>query len=407
MKSFFKTNVSILFFINFLFCEAIKVATYNILNFPGNYGIQRLDDYRIVIDFLKPDVLVVQEMQNQYGVDLFLDSVLNYKENSFRSVEFHDGPDTDNALFYRTSKIEFLDARYIPTGNRDIGQYHLRLKESLKDFYIFSVHFKADAGPENEMLRLQEATILRNHLDSIGGEKEILVMGDFNFYYDEPAYKKLVDSTTTETGRLCDPLSASGDWHDNHSFSYLHTQSTRTEELPDGGAGGGLDDRFDIILCSPSLLDTIGLFLHRESYTVFGNDANHFNKSINSGINMSVPDMVADALYYASDHLPVYVQILDRSGGTGTIKPLAICPNPMQDEARIVFPFYEDFVKGKVTITNIYGQQILETETTNPLGTTIRNKNMGTGIYFVHLEIETLYGKKYHRAKMAVVGSTL
>ncbi|MEO0143223.1 MAG: endonuclease/exonuclease/phosphatase family protein, partial [candidate division WOR-3 bacterium] len=289
----------------------IKVATYNILNFPNSYGFQRLDDFRTVMDYLKPDVLLVQEMQSQYGVNLFLDSVLNYKESKFSACEFHDGPDTDNALFYRNDKISFVNAIYLATVNRDIAQYHLRIKDSQKELYLFSIHFKSGTGSDNELTRLQEATILRTHLDTIANGREILVMGDFNFYYDEPAYKKLIDSTEPGTGRLCDPIGIPGMWHENSSFSYLHTQSTRNEDLPDGGAGGGLDDRFDLIFCTPSLLDTADLFLPRESYTVFGNDANHFNKSINSGINQSVSDEVADALYYASDHLPVYVQILD------------------------------------------------------------------------------------------------
>ncbi len=401
---FFK---SLLIFTNLviaiLYAEQIKVATYNILNFPQSYGFQRLDDFRIIMDYLKPDMLVVQEMESEIGVNLFLDSVLNYKEPKFSACEFHDGPDTDNALFYRNDKISLVNAFYLSTVNRDIARYQIRLKDSQKELYLFSIHFKAGTGSENELIRLQEATTLRRHLDSIADGKEILVMGDFNFYYDEPAYRVLVDSINQGKGRLCDFIGISGQWHENFLFSYLHTQSTRSEELPDGGAGGGLDDRFDFVLCTPNLLDTTELFLPKESFTIYGNDDNHFNKSVNSGINQSVPEIVADALYYASDHLPVYIQILDHFVSTTTREPLVIYPNPIKDEAHITFPYYENFLRARITITNITGQRMFEMTTTNPLGAVIRNRNMGVGIYFLHLEIETRYGRRYHRSKMAVV----
>lgn len=389
--------------INFLYSAQLKVATYNILNFPQNYGLEKIDDFRKIIDYLNPDILVVQEMQSQYGIDLFLDSVLNYHSPKFSAGPFHDGPDTDNAIFFRKDKIEFIDALYIPTCNRDIARYHLKIKESQYEFFIFSVHFKAGTGSENESIRLQEAVTLRNHLDSLGGDKEILVVGDFNFYYDELGYKKLLDSVESISGRLFDPLGTGGLWHENRSYSYLHTQSTRNENLPDGGAGGGLDDRFDIILCSKGPLDTNGIFLPVESYTTFGNDGNHFNKSINVGINQAVPDEVADALYFASDHLPVYVHLLEQYITSTQYEQFVVFPNPMQKEAHILFPHYDDFQEAKITITNILGQRLFETKTKNPVGLTITNPHLKIGIYFVHLEIETKYQRRYHRTKLAVV----
>jgi hypothetical protein len=42
------------------------------------------------------------------------------------------------------------------------------------------------------------------------------------------------------------------------------------------------------------------------SYSEYGNDGNHFNDSINKPPNAIVSQQVANALHYASDHLPVY-----------------------------------------------------------------------------------------------------
>ncbi len=383
------------------FAGQLRVVTYNLLNFPGAMGYERIRYFRQIMDYLKPDILVVQEMQSEFGMDLFRDSVLNYKGDDFSAAPFNDGPDTDNGLFYRRSKSEFIDAIYIPTVNRDIARYRIRMKDSGNEFYVFSVHFKA--GAECELIRFQEAVRLRAHLDSLSDLAEYLVVGDFNFYYDESGYRRLVDSIEISPNGVRDLLALSGVWHENQTYAYAHTQSTRNERLSDGGASGGLDDRFDLILCAPNFLDTSSLFLPSESYTVFGNDGKHFNKSIISGRNYAVPDEIAKALYYASDHLPVSVIIMDGYKITDEIKDLAIYPNPMRDHAYIKLPHLDDFQKAKVTITNILGQRIYEIESINPRVVTISNDKFNVGIYFVHIRIETKYNIHNYRTKLAVV----
>ncbi len=379
----------------------LKVVTYNLLNFPNIIAYERIKYYRLIMDYLRPDILVVQEMQSEVGMALFRDSVLNYRENDFSVAPFNDGPDTDNGLFYRRSKSEFIDALYIPTSNRDIARYRIKMKDSNREFYIFSVHFKADA--ECELIRLQEAIRLRNHLDSLPDSTEYLVMGDFNFYYNESGYCKLVDSIVTSPRGLRDILAFSDIWHDNYVYAYAHTQSTRNEQLPDGGSGGGLDDRFDLVLCSPNFLDTVGLFMPAESYIILGNDGRHLNKSINSGMNYAVPDEIARALYFASDHLPVSVIIMDGYSKPIEIKELAIYPNPMRKQAYIKLPHLDDFKMAKITITNILGQRIYEIESSNPYTVSISKDKLNVGVYFIHIQIETKYNQHYYRAKLAVL----
>jgi len=389
----------------FLFCFSysgqLKIVSYNLLNFPNTKGYERIKYFRLIMDYLKPDVLVVQEMQNQFGMELFRDSVLNHNTMDFSFTPFNNGPDTDNGLFYCRTKVEFIDALYIPTNHRDIARYHIRMSDSNKDFFIFSIHLKADA--DCELIRLQEAIILRNHLDSLDEQAEYLVMGDFNFYYNELGYCRLVDSIETSPRGLRDPLSIPGIWHENRNYAYVHTQSTRNELLSDSGATGGLDDRFDLILCSPNFLDTAGFFLPVESYTIFGNDGNHFNKSINSGINYAVPDEIAKALYFASDHLPVYVHIIDGYNNPVDVEELAIYPNPMKRQAQIKLPHYDDFQKVNITVTNILGQRVYEIESFNPHSVTISNDKFNIGIYFVNIQIETKYNHYNYQKKLAVV----
>ena len=46
----------------------------------------------------------------------------------------------------------------------------------------------------------------------------------------------------------------------------------------------------------------------------FGNDGQHFADSVNGGINNSVSSDIAQSLHDASDHLPVYLDLVFERG---------------------------------------------------------------------------------------------
>jgi len=74
-----------------------------------------------------------------------------------------------------------------------------------------------------------------------------------------------------------------------------------------------MDDRFDQILVSDACDDDEGISYIADSYTAFGNDGALYparlNKAINDPPNQVVDDTTGNALYYASDHLPVYLDV--------------------------------------------------------------------------------------------------
>ena len=108
---------------------------------------------------------------------------------------------------------------------------------------------------------------------------------------------------------MFDPINRIGHWHNNSSYSDVHTQSPRTSSFG-GGANGGMDDRFDWLFVSQSILDQDSPMQYVEgTYWAVGNDGNHFNDAINDGNNNSVSEEIADALHDASDHLPVYMDV--------------------------------------------------------------------------------------------------
>ncbi len=321
--------------------DSLKVATYNILNYSGS---TRTEYLRTVASGLNADVLIVQEILSQEAVDSFTVSVL---QNRYETIAFHDGYDSDNHIFYKAEKVEFLGDNYIATELRDIAEYILLIKSNSDTLRIFSVHLKASSGSDNEQKRLAECTELVNHVSVLSTESKYIVVGDMNFYdSDEPGYQKLME-------KFRDPISSPGNWHNNGDFASLHTQSPRVEQFG-GGASGGMDDRFDFILVSEALVEKVA----ENSYQAFENDGQYFNLSINDGRDTPI----ADALYYGSDHLPVEcILVFDETSGigeNGSALPGKLelgnnYPNPFNPVTRI--PFY--LGQAGVTTLSVYSSE--------------------------------------------------
>ena len=328
--------------------ETIRIATYNLMRFPFNNGTGRIASLRTVVQALNPDVLVVQELESEEGSVVFLDSVLNANQPLYASAPFVDGRDLDNLLYYKKDKLKLTQSSSIPTYLRNIGKYMLTHVEGSDTFQVYVVHLKAGSDAEDRERRQWDADLLRNKLNSLPSNSYFFVAGDFNVYNGtEPAFVSLTGSQDDNDGQCFDPVDHIGNWHNNVAFAQWHSQSTRTTEI-DSGATGGLDDRFDFILCSQPFLMSGSLSVVKDSYTAFGNDGLHFNASIQSGGNRLVPDDVAEALYYASDHLPVYVDFTVEKKDTlssvhsfgqlpNSFNLYQNFPNPFNNQTKIVF----------------------------------------------------------------------
>ena len=292
--------------------DTVRVMTYNLLNYPGNNSAARNPEFRKILRYADPDVVVVQEMISSAGVSEFLNNVLNAGQpGTYSNAPFMDGPDTDNSIYYKTAAFSFIGQTVLHTELRDINGYQLRpsgIGADSLDLRIYSAHLKASQGFEDE--RFAEADTLRNHLNALPSGLFLITCGDFNLYTStEPAYQELIGSQTDNSGRLYDPINTPGSWNNDAGLAPVHTQSTRTENMGDGGATGGLDDRFDFALLSYAFQSGTRWRYVTGSYNELGNDGNHFNQSVNAGTNTAVPDSIADALHFVSDHLPVHLNL--------------------------------------------------------------------------------------------------
>ena len=173
-----------------------------------------------------------------------------------------------------------------------------------------------------------------------------------------------------------------GSWNNNSQFAQFHTQSTRT----DGGcfSGGGLDDRFDFILFSDEI--SVGEQKIRyidQSYYAVGNDGRHFNQYINQNGNSAVSEEVAQALYDASDHLPVAMRLVV-NGDVGleenVMADFQVYPNPTTGIIHVETPSFGS--SQEYRIANMLGQTMM-------MGvlnvTDINVSSLPNGLYFISL----------------------
>jgi endonuclease/exonuclease/phosphatase family metal-dependent hydrolase len=314
--------------------------TYNVLNYQGSISgdSEKEIALRMIIDSADPDLIVVEELNNTTGYNRFLSHILNYnQEEIYSGADFTDqsSANADIALYYKPDVFSFVSTSVINTtnnwGNRDVIEFVMKHIESNEEIRLYGLHLKAGTDGDDETEREQEATALRNYLNTLNPTEHFFVLGDFNFYdSNEGGFQVLTESQEDNDGQVFDPINRIGNWHNSSSYSDVHTQSTRATDYEDGGASGGMDDRFDFIFVSSSVLSASDVNYVENSYTSYGNDGNHFNQSINAGNNSAVPDEIADALYEASDHLPVYMDVVF----SGTLPPMRqiviseIMPNP-------------------------------------------------------------------------------
>lgn len=280
------------------------IMTYNVLNLTLGDTLARNPYFRTIFTNVQPDILVLQEMTSQTGVNGFLIRVLNRVSSGYSAGTFINGTgDTENAIFFKNTLFTFISNIPIKTALRDINEFRLRYNATGDTIIIYAVHLKADTSEADRLKRAAEVDSLRKRTNALPPNSNFIVVGDFNIYSSsELAYQKLLNQSLT--GYFIDPFTLTGTWN-NSNYAQYHTQSTRIRQFG-GGATGGLDDRFDMILMSQAIINSGDITYVPGSYNEYGNDGNHFNDSINKPPNAVVSQQIADALHYASDHLPVY-----------------------------------------------------------------------------------------------------
>ena len=345
--------------------DTLTVMQYNLLEY-GNYNsgfadcyetnnnTQRKDEcIRTIMDYVKPDILTVCEFgATQALQNAFINHNLNINGANYwqsDNIINYAGSNIINHIFFDSRKLGLKKHVALRTNPRDTDVYELYLKtpglaagDTIKLVCIVA-HLKAGQGYEaSRRAQIQKAM---DYVNQNYSTDNVLIMGDFNMYgASESGYRLLTQTYNNPSICFMDPLGSSGvgEWNNNSLFTPFHTQSTRyySDEC---FSSGGLDDRFDFILMADEIAFSYNHLRYVQgSFHAVGNDGHHFNMSVNQGYNSSVPDEVAEALFDASDHLPVTMKIaVDVKLGVEESEKAAleafVTPNPATDVANVHF----------------------------------------------------------------------
>lgn len=353
---FMKSISSRRFLLVLLFCsplflwsqETIKVMQYNLLRY-GAAGIGGCTPTGVtarnawltaIMEHTLPDVFGVNEIGPVEGVTApatnLLNNILKPLNPAYEraQVTFAGGQDIANCLFYNSDKLGLKSQAVIPQSFRNIDYYKLYYKGPLLAagdttwLEVVVVHLSAD----NSTTRAAQTTAIMDYLAALNRAGNFLVMGDFNLdASSETSYQNMVAHADPDC-KMNDPINLNGTWSNNTSAKHAWSQSTRSSSSSDCGSGGGLDDRFDFILCSNAIMNsTADISYVASSYSVVGNPYSP---------NPSVPSGVTAALGPMSDHHPVRLTLevsqavsVNPAIATNSVKVLG---NPVDQELNLL-----------------------------------------------------------------------
>lgn len=303
--------------------DTLRFATYNLLNYGNSANRPSVKNPRLslILSYMTPDLIGFNEVSSALpDLQDSLAAAFPYEVQHGNMYNSNSATQM-NALFWKSGKFTLVKDSALVSDLRDIVVYDLFYNDLSPGLFsdtiwlkVIVAHLKASNTSSDKNKRLLEAAVISNYLAELDEEANYVLMGDLNLYRSsEPAYQLLTQPESPHS-RLNDPLDMPGNWDNNPAFSLIHTQSPRSVHLPDGGATGGLDSRFDFLLVSDAMLQgTRGIRYVPGSYRTVGNDGLHFDRSIlDSPVNMIVPPDVLEALYYHSDHLPVTARFIFR-----------------------------------------------------------------------------------------------
>lgn len=390
-----KTRYSLLFFllwfgINLQAQDTLTVMQYNLLYY-GNYNsayagcnestnnTQMKDEcIQTILNHVKPDILTVNEFgATQTILDNFIRHNLNINGVTYwesdNIINYHNS-DIINHIFFDSRKMGLKRHAVIRTAIRDIDAYEMYFKTAglaagdTTKLVCVVAHLKAGNTSTDEGKRRAMVQNAMDFIDENYPNDNVLIMGDFNMYSSsESAYRLMTQNYYNHDILFVDPLyhvGGVGNWHNNSQYAPYHTQATAASTNNPCRSGGGLDDRFDMILMSDEIYMGFNRIRYLDnSYRAVGNDGNHHNRSVNEGYNSAVPAEVADALFNSSDHLPITMKMQVYPGFGVNELPLeslqaTVSPNPITDKARISF-FNPRESQLRMEILNLQGQTVM------------------------------------------------
>lgn len=396
--------------------DTIGVMHYNILAYRSSNGnctnsnnnaASKEGYMNTIVSYLQPDIITCNEIAGDGGTaaNRLLTNALNINGRTYyKQCTYNGNSNLCNMLYYNSNKFKLYKQDKIERAPNntflvrliDVYTLYYTNSSSLRDgdttfLVAYVAHLKAGSAASDRTQRESATEAVMAYHETNYKEYNYIMAGDFNIRSgSETSYENLIEYSNSSV-RFHDPKNRKASWNSNSNYADLHTQSTRSSSSNGGCfSTGGLDDRFDFILCGKEILDnTRGINYIDKSYKAVGNDALHFNKNIISPGNTSVPANVLSALYDMSDHLPVYMELGITRGTAGTNElvnnPIEfIYSNPVSSMLK-----FRTSKPGKLRaeILNTHGQVVWQSDHLQKLNGwyNIKTEQIIKGTYILHV----------------------
>ena len=194
----------------------VRVGTWNLTEYTGQVARSAAFQGSIFGEYqgrtFAPEVLIVQEISSDAATSTFR-AMLNSAPGSpgdYLSAPFVNGPNTDSACFFRSTKVSLLATDVAVSGSttvstRHVMRYRFRLTGHTSEgasFFLYSAHLKASDTAADAARRGEEAALIRDNLDALPPGTRSIVGGDFNLYtHNEAAWTNFL---APGNGRLYD-----------------------------------------------------------------------------------------------------------------------------------------------------------------------------------------------------------
>jgi endonuclease/exonuclease/phosphatase family metal-dependent hydrolase len=330
MKLRIQLCFGLLFFLHSAMAQGhFKHMQYNLTLYGNPFGCDETTNNTnekdqalgVIVAHAQPDILCVNELRDQnVWADRILNQVLNADQNLWSRAALTANVTSSsiiNGFFFREDKFTLHSQEVV---SQALDGSNLLRPIDLYTIYVdgpglaigdttFITCIVAHLAATDPVERDDQTAALMARL-AMKGPGNHIFSGDLNMDAAwEQAFQNLI-SYPDPTLAFEDPLTISNSWNNNSSIALHHTQSTRLSDTNSGCfAGGGLDDRFDITLISPSIQEgNNGVHYINGSYKALGQNGNNYNQQLQIFGNGAVPNAVALALYDMSDHLPVITE---------------------------------------------------------------------------------------------------
>ena len=211
---------------------------------------KKLGQVTSVLSGLKPDIVILEEIENENVTDAIADKLGGYPNRA--TTQGNDPRGIDIAIMSRFSidkivshKHEFFspstDGMTTFVYSRDVLEAHLTING--RHVVLLGVHFKAKDDAHSQLKRLAEAEHTRKLALQIGADDSsaaVVVLGDFNSTPDSAPMKALIGSPPAKYATVGDLIPAA----ERYSTIYLGQHELIDNQVMNGPADTLIDSSY-------------------------------------------------------------------------------------------------------------------------------------------------------------------